>query len=109
MRHSKIYQEEIKKITAQIIKDYQPEKIILFGSCARGNFSEGSDVDLLIIKETKDSRIDRIKKILLKVDYNLPFEPLVYTRDELEQRRKLGDSFILEVLSEGKVLYEKPA
>lgn len=103
----KAFQAEIKKITAQIIKNYRPERIILFGSLARGNFSEDSDVDLLIIKETKDRRIDRIKKILLEVDYNLPFEPLVYTQSELEERKKLGDSFILEVLSEGKVLYEK--
>lgn len=105
----KAIQNEVNKITAQIIKSYQPEKIILFGSLARGNFSEDSDVDLLIIKETKDSKIDRIKKILFTVDYNLPFEPLVYTQDELEKRQKLGDSFILAVLSEGKVLYEKPA
>lgn len=96
LMNKKTFQKEIKKITAQIIKSYQPEKIILFGSLARGNFSEDSDVDLLIIK-----------KILFAVDYNLPFEPLIYTQDELEKRQKLGDSFILAVLSEGKVLYEK--
>lgn len=103
----KFFQEEIKKITAQVIKNYQPEKIILFGSAARGDLNKDSDVDMLIIKETSEPRIDRIKKVLFSVDYNLPFEPLIYTQRELEERKKLDDSFILEILTQGKILYEQ--
>lgn len=100
-------QDEIKKITNQIIKNYKPQKIILFGSMARANFREDSDIDMLIIKDTSEKKIDRIKNVLFSVNYLLPFEPLVYTPGELEVRKRLGDSFILEVLREGKVLYEQ--
>ena len=46
-------QKEIKKITEQIIKGYNPEKIILFGSCANGKQNSASDIDLAVIKKTK--------------------------------------------------------
>lgn len=101
------FQQEIQRIKDQIVKIYQPEKIILFGSAARGDFTEDSDIDMLVVKETSKPKIDRIKKILLSVDYNVPFEPLVYTPSELRKRKLLGDSFILEVLNKGKVIYEK--
>lgn len=103
----KLFQEEIKKITKQVVKNYRPQKIILFGSAAQGNPNKDSDVDMLIIKKTSESQVDRIKKVLLSVDYNLPFEPLVYTPAEIERRKKLGDSFIIEVLTQGKILYEQ--
>ena len=46
------YEHAIERIVAQLCKTYGPEKIILFGSCARGDFGEDSDIDLLIVKET---------------------------------------------------------
>jgi len=101
------FQAEIKRITDQIISNYRPQKIILFGSVARGEFNEDSDLDMLIVKNTSKRRVDRIKEVLFAVDYNLPFEPLVYTPREIEERKKLGDNFILEVLSQGRVLYEQ--
>lgn len=105
----KKFQQEIKRITKQIVKNYQPQKIILFGSAARGDFNQSSDIDMLIIKDTRQRRVDRIKNVLMAVDYNLPFEPLVYSPNELEERKKLGDNFILEVLNQGKVLYDQEA
>lgn len=103
----KYFQKEIEKITNQVIKNYQPQKIILFGSAARGDFNENSDIDMLIVKDTPGRRVDRIKDLLFSVDYNLPFEPLVYTPQELQERENLGDSFILEVLNQGKIIYER--
>ena len=101
------FQKEIKSITNQVIKNYQPQKIILFGSAVRGDFNHDSDIDMLVIKNAPGRRVDRIRNLLLSVDYNLPFEPLVYTPEELEERKNLGDNFILEVLDQGKVLYEQ--
>lgn len=101
----KTYRLEIKRLKNQIVKKYKPQKIFLFGSCARGNINENSDIDMLVIKNTPKRRSERIKDVLFSVDNNLPFEPLVYTPKEIETRVKLGDFFIKDLLKEGILLY----
>ncbi|MCK4244861.1 MAG: nucleotidyltransferase domain-containing protein, partial [Candidatus Omnitrophica bacterium] len=54
-------QKEIEKITEQIIKEYKPERIILFGSAVSGRLMPGSDIDLLVVKETKRNPWARTK------------------------------------------------
>lgn len=99
---------EINRIAEQVIKRYKPEKIILFGSAARGEFSEDSDVDMLIIKKTRKKRlIDRVGEVLKLCDYNVPFEPLIYTPQELKKMRKYNNPFLEEIMSQGKVIYER--
>ncbi len=100
-------QAEIKNITRKIVRNYKPEKIILFGSFAYGKPKASSDIDMLIVKKTKKRRIDRIKEILYMIDNNLPFEPIVYTPGELKERLTLGDLFLQTVMQKGKILYEK--
>ncbi len=100
------YQRELNSITAQIIQKYRPEKIILFGSAARGEFHQDSDVDLLIIK--KDTPLygaDRIRELSRLIDRNFPLDLLVYRPEEFEKRLEMGDPFLKEILKEGKVLY----
>ena len=104
------FEKEIANITNQIIKKYKPQKIILYGSFARGDFGKDSDIDMLIIKESKKTRPERasdVYRLTWEVDRTLPFEPLVFTPKELEQRLKLGDPFFLTILKEGKTLHDK--
>lgn len=103
---SKLFQEEIRSITKQVIEKYKPEKIILFGSFAYGKPTRASDIDLFIIKKTKKNRIERTKEVLLMVDNKVPFEPVVYTPEEVRRRKEQGDFFIEDIFSKGKVLYE---
>lgn len=103
------FKKEIESITQQLIAKYRPEKIILFGSIARGEETENSDIDLLFVKESNKKRPFRIKEVFtalrgLRRDYAL--DPIVYTAQELEKRKALGDYFIRRVLAEGKILYE---
>jgi predicted nucleotidyltransferase len=100
------YQSEIRKLTEVIAKEYKPEKIILFGSMARNQANEDSDIDMLIIKKTKKRKVERIGEVLNLVDYSFAFEPLILTPEELRERQNLSDFFILDILREGKVLYE---
>jgi uncharacterized protein len=100
-------QAEIKNITRKIVREYKPEKIILFGSFAYGKPKASSDIDMLIVKKTKKRRIDRIKEILYMIDNNFPFEPIVYTPREIDNRLTLGDFFLQTIMQKGKVLYEK--
>jgi predicted nucleotidyltransferase len=98
----------IDEIVERIKTVYEPEKIILFGSYAKGTAGPDSDVDLLIVKDTDERRIDRwveVKRILRGLTSRVPIAPLVYTPTELEERVAIKDYFILEVLEEGKVLY----
>lgn len=101
------FKAELKKIVKQIIERYQPKKIILFGSATSGKYKKDSDVDLLIIKESKKRRVDRIGEILNLVERQIPLDPLVYTPSEFEERLKMGDFFLKEVLDTGKIVYEE--
>lgn len=105
--------EEIEKtmseITEKLKRQYKPLKIILFGSYAYGKSSKDSDIDLLILKNTTKRRVDRfveVKKIIYNPELKVPVLPLIYTPEELEERLKLGDDFIKEILSKGIVIYE---
>ncbi|MBI3559157.1 nucleotidyltransferase domain-containing protein [Candidatus Gottesmanbacteria bacterium] len=102
--------QELKNILEKIISGYQPQKVILFGSAVRGEMRKDSDIDLLIVKDDPDKRPFRGAKvygILRDIKRNFPLDVIVYTPAELEYRRSLGDYFIEDVLTEGKVLYEK--
>ena len=99
-------QKEIETIKEQIIKKYKPDKIILFGSAARGDFNLDSDVDLLIIKQdTPFYGADRIRELNRLIERTLPLDLLVYRPEEFNKRLEMEDPFLKAVLKEGKVLY----
>ncbi len=106
--------EEVKKMLSEIVEklrnEYEPLKIILFGSYAYGNPNDDSDIDLLILKNTDERRVDRfalVKRIIYNPSCKIPVSPLVYTPNELEERLKMGDDFIKEIIQRGVVLYER--
>jgi len=105
---NKRLKEDIRIIVETIKERCHPEKIILFGSAARGEFEEGSDLDFFIIKRSRLPRHLRPLRIykFLK-DQNLPIDFIIYTPEEFKERFSLGDFFIKRILKEGKVLYEK--
>ena len=97
---------EIKNITDQIIKKYNPLKIILFGSAGRKEYDVITDLDFLIIKENvPEYGIDRMRELDEIIDRNIAADMLVYRPDEFEKRIELGDPFIKAILKEGRVLY----
>jgi len=91
------------------LKPLDPEKIILFGSAARGEIKPESDIDLLIIKKTKKKPAERIAEALALVWGNIPhIEPQVLTPEEFDQAINENRFFITqEVMKRGKVIYEK--
>lgn len=100
--------EETAILVKKLIDNYRPEKIILFGSVARNQHTNNSDIDLLIIKKSEKKRPFRIKAVfeaLRGIKRNYPLDPLVYTPDEIKKRLSIGDYFIKRVLNEGKILY----
>lgn len=100
----------ILKIVDQIKTEYEPEKIILYGSYAYGKPTEDSDIDLFIVKETDKRRVDRfveVKRLIYETGRRISISPLVYTPKEVQERLALGDGFVEEVLTRGEVLYAR--
>lgn len=108
MTADKEVRKTILEIVEKIVKEYLPEKIILFGSYAYGTPDRDSDIDLLIIKDTHERPIDRrvtVTRIVSDPKRLIPFEPIVLTPGELNERLKAGDQFIKDILQRGEFLY----
>jgi uncharacterized protein len=99
-------QQEIESIVQQLIYKYGPSKIILFGSAARGEYDKVNDLDFLIVKQDVPSRgLDRMRELDDLIDREMAVDMLIYRPDEFEDRIKLGDPFIKNILSEGQTLH----
>lgn len=96
----------IKKIAKQIEKKWHPQKIILFGSYAYGKPTKNSDVDLLIILNTKRRNIHQAFKISRSISHPFPLDILVIKPKEVLKRLKGGDLVLREMIDKGKTLYE---
>jgi len=108
MKRDARIERTLNEIVRHLVADYQPEKIILFGSYAYGEPHADSDLDLLIIKETPDRLIERIfaaHELVTDMHPSVGLEPLVLTPAEVEQRLRIGDQFVAEVLERGELLY----
>lgn len=99
--------KKVNQIIEQIREGYKPEKIILFGSHAHGKPKKLSDVDLVVIKRTKDRYWDRIRKIVKCIDVDIGTDLLAYTPKEWKRRLSINDYFVKEIAKTGKVVYEK--
>lgn len=98
---------ELDRITGIIIDKYCPEKIVLFGSFAENNIHEWSDIDLLIIKDTPQRPVDRSLELFRLIHPKVGIDLFIYTPDEINALHKERYAFLLHILENGKVLYEK--
>src|SRR3989441_11338981 len=67
-----------------LIREHEPEKLILFGSAAQGELHEWSDLDLVVIKRTDKPLLERIEEVLRLVRPKVGLDVLVYTPEEME-------------------------
>ena len=92
------------------LQAYQPEKVILFGSAARGDADEFSDLDVVIIKRTSVQFVQRGVDAAQLIRSDLvPVDIFVYTPEEFQRMTEDENPFIERVITEGRVLYEKAA
>ena len=96
----------IRRYTRQIAELFEPEKIILFGSFAYGEPHADSDVDLLVVMPARN-QIDQAVKIRWKLPAPFPMDLLVRTPKKLSQRLAMGDQFMQEIVTKGKVMYDQ--
>jgi len=96
----------IRSLARQIAEQFKPQKIILFGSYARGKPRPESDVDMLVIMNTPLKEWQQSLEIRRSLEVMFGLDLIVHTPKKLAKRLKMGDSFLHDVLKEGKVLYE---
>ena len=96
----------IKRLCRQIGRAFLPERIILFGSQAYGKPTEDSDIDLLIVMPYEGSHAAQAIRILNHLNVLAPIDLLVRSPEEVHERIEIGDSFMREIVGQGKVMYE---
>ncbi len=102
------FAQTLNIITQKIVAEFQPEKIILFGSYAWGTPHKDSDVDLLVVKQSQERpfRAITLRKILWGT--RVPVDLLVYTPSELKKGiHDDGNLFLKDVEDNGTVLYAR--
>ena len=98
--------EYLKHLTDVLAVNVDPERIYLFGSCARGEDTEDSDIDLLLIKDTDLPRYERAREIgLLIRPRKYPLDLLIYTPGEFEELKDVVGTIPYKVAREGVLLY----
>jgi len=97
----------IVKISEKIVREFRPEKIILFGSYACGNPGPDSDVDLLVILHFEGRAFRKSLEILNRVAPEFSVDLLARRPEDTARRYAEGDPLIREALDHGKVLYER--
>jgi predicted nucleotidyltransferase len=114
MRRERLHGEDLERYLATIaralVTSFAPERIVLFGSFARGDQNRASDLDLVVITESGLPFCDRIGQALsacYAASMRLAVEALVYTPEEWRRMLESGSSFAQLVEREGRVLYDR--
>lgn len=96
----------VHHLCQRIAQHYKPEKIILFGSHAYGQPTPESDVDLLVVMNFEGSPIQQAIKISRELGLVTPLDLLVRTPEQIQERLRIEDPFMREIVEHGKVMYE---
>jgi len=92
----------------RIVKRFQPEQVILFGSHARGDAGPDSDVDLLIVMDFEGSKVEKCLEIRGALhDFLIPLDVIVTTPEEFAWRKDVVGTIEWPASREGKVLYAR--
>jgi predicted nucleotidyltransferase len=100
----------IQGIVQRIVDTAQPEKVILFGSRARGDARPKSDFDVLVIKHSDEPRYRcSVPLYVALADLPVEVEVMVYTPEEVEEWSQVPQAFVTTALREGTTIYERAA
>jgi predicted nucleotidyltransferase len=104
-----IQRSEIKTFVRKLAREFNPERVILFGSYAHGKPTDDSDVDLLVVANYRGDWVDKAVEMRLRIPRKFPLDLIVRRPSEIRRRLAMKDSFVSTMLHEGKVLYERRA
>ena len=92
----------------RLAREFRPQRIVLFGSHARGQARKNSDVDLLVVLPFRGRSARKSADIQMRLRPTFPLDLLVRTPAQIRRRLAQGDSFLLEVMEKGRILHEAP-
>ena len=98
---------EVVELARRVAREFDPERIILFGSYAYGTPEEYSDVDLLVIMPFEGNSFDQATAILERVRPGYYVDVIVRTPDDATRRYREFDPLIREAFDRGRVLYAR--
>lgn len=99
-------QAHIQKLCKQIVEAFRPQKVILFGSYAYGTPTFDSDIDLLVVMPYEENELDKMAEVRRRLSSEMPLDVLVKTPKQIEERIKMEDFFVRDIIENGKVLYD---
>lgn len=99
---------DIQKFAADVGREFLPDKVILFGSYAKGDAGVESDVDLLVVMPDDVSGVRVAVDILTRLKPTLPVELVVRSSRQIRERLAMNDYFLKEIIATGKELYAAP-
>jgi len=99
--------DKVKEKANFIVRNFNPDKIILFGSIANGMHDDNSDADILIIIKSEKSSFDIGVEISSSLKHDIPIDIIVKTPEEIKKRLEMGDYFYQNIFTEGITLYER--
>jgi len=106
---SRPVRKEVREMVKRIVKQFRPERIILFGSHARGEAGPDSDVDLLVIMPVRGSKRNKAIEIAVALDdIRIPKDIIVTTPDEFAWRKEIAGTIEKPAARDGKVVYARP-
>jgi len=104
-RSGEVFQK-IDDYVAEVVRKLNPDLVLLFGSFATGDINEGSDIDILVVADFKETFLDRIRTLMDINTFKIPIEPVGYTLEEFTQMKDRKNPFIMEVLEKGRIMYK---
>lgn len=102
-----ITQQDIQAVCQQIVDNFEPDQIILFGSYAYGSPTPDSDLDLLVLLSFEGSSFVQTVKIRTAIQCDFPLNLLVKNSTDAQKLYQEWDPFIRAAFDQGKVLYER--
>ena len=98
----------LEQIVRRIVEIEHPEKVIIFGSRARGEAGRTSDLDILVLKESSEPRYRRSARLYQALaDVPITMDIVVYTPEEAREWSQVPQAFVTTALREGRVVYER--